>query len=498
MINTAKVLAQAWQRHQAGDLGQAEAMYRQVLDADPRSLEALYLLGMLYLGQGKAAESIPLYQRLLQLKPDSAEVHNNLGVAYAIQGRLTEAMAHYGEAVRLKPDHAEALNNLGMIHGAQGDWDQAIASYRRALALKPRYPEALNNLGIALFQKQQLDEAGRCFQEALALWPEFADAHNNLGNTLLAQGKPTEASQCYRQALQLRPNDAKTHSNLGIVCTQLQQWEEAAACWQRSLSISPDDPQTLCNLARSWVLQGCFDEALSCYRRLLTLRPEDVEVRLLIEALSNAPPPERVPADFVTNLFNSYAASFDRDLLERLGYRGPDLLKSALGPAPAARSLVVLDLGCGTGLCGLQFRDWAKDLIGVDLSPKMLAVARQRGIYDELLESDLLAAVQQSESRFDLVVAGDVFVYLGDLGPLFAGIHRALRPGGRLAFTVEHLEGTGYRLLPTLRFAHSRDYLQQLATRTQLQPVIMNEAVLRTEQGQDAPGLVVVLSRPRE
>jgi predicted TPR repeat methyltransferase len=182
--------------------------------------------------------------------------------------------------------------------------------------------------------------------------------------------------------------------------------------------------------------------------------------------------------------------------VERLGYCSPALLRAALAPPPAPRSLAVLDLGCGTGLCGAQFRDWAERLVGVDLSRGMLAQAHAKGVYDELILGDLLEPLRAGAGKFDLVLASDVVLYLGDLQPLLAAVYAALRAGGRFAFTVDVLEGADYRLLPFGHYAHARGYLQRAAAAAGLHEVSASPAVFPREGGPNAAGLVVVLARP--
>jgi predicted TPR repeat methyltransferase len=422
----------------------------------------------------------------------TAEALNDEGVALMNQGRLDEALDRWREALRLK-ETAEVHNNLGYLHAARGEWDQALASYRRALELKPAFADALNNLGIACFQKGQLDDAARCFRQAIEQRPDFAQAHNNLGNALLALGKPQEAADCYLQVLGLRPGDSAAYYSLGVACAALQQWREAAACWRRSLEGDPTNLNTQRQLGDALNIQGNYPEALLSYQHVLAQRPDDVEARYLVEALRGDAPPTRAPADYVATLFDSYAPHFDQTLVGRLNYRGPEMLQAALELPTQARSLDVLDLGCGTGLCGMRFREWAATLIGVDLSPNMLAKARERGVYDELILGDLLTVLQENEGRFDLILAGDVFVYLGELGPIFEAVKLALRPGGRFAFTVELCDGPGYQLLSTVRFAHSVGYLQNLAKRWQMEELCLREVILRSEFGRNLAGLVVVL-----
>ncbi len=428
MKTSADAMTRAVQHQEAGNLSQAEALYRQVLDAQPHEHNARYRLAVVCQLQGRTAEAIFLYQQLLQIKPDSAQVQNNLAMAYASQGQFAEALACCREAVRLRPDCAEFFNNLGTIHNARGELDPARDAFRQAVALKPQYPAA---------------------------W-----------------------------------------MNLSLVYVSQQRWQEAAACFQKVLVYEPNHPAALGALGDIFYFHlGKLGEALRCYRQLLVLWPDNAKARLFVDALSGVTQRAQVPADFILAEYESLAGQWDEKVRQR-GDRSPQWLRAALEPAPPPRSLTVLDLGCGTGLCGLQFREWAAALIGVDLSPKMLDKARARGIYDELILSDVVAAVRARPGAFDLIVAADVLLYLGELGPLFDAAYQALRPGGRFAFTVDLLEGAGdYRLTPWVHFAHSRSYLQQSAAKAHLEEVYVKDVVFPRNDGKEAAGLVIALAR---
>ena len=498
MDSIAEAMSLGWQHQQAGNLDQAEALYRQVLNAEPQDANGLYRLAVVCQLQGRAAEAILLYQQLLTIKADFAKVHNNLGLAYASQDRPAEALAHYQQALRLKPDFAETFNNLGNLQTSLGNWDQARSAYDEALALKPAYPAAWNNLGRAHLHQKRWDEAVRCFQEALALQPHNAIVLNQLGNALFEQGKLEEAGGHFREAVRVQPDHAEAHYNVARVCRLQQRWEEAVVWLQQSLRYNANSALAYgalgdiyyCHLAK-------YPEALRCYQQVLALSPNDAKARLLVEALGGESRLARVPNDYVTAVYEPLANNFD-EMVERRGDRSPEWLKSALGSAPAPASLVVLDLGCGTGLCGLQFRAWAKTLIGVDLSANMLAKARARGIYDKLILSDLLPALQDREGIFDLIVASDVLLYVGDLGPVFKAVQRALRPGGRFAFTVDLVEGTDFHLTRWIHFAHSRRYLQRLTVETSMHELCTQQVVFPREAGHQAVGLVVVLARSQD
>jgi predicted TPR repeat methyltransferase len=296
--------------------------------------------------------------------------------------------------------------------------------------------------------------------------------------------------------LRQRPDDAEAHSNLAVASWALEQWDTAIACWRRSLEINPNDARTHRNFGSALVQHHRPAEALPHFRQVLAVHPNDAQTRVMVDVLGGTASWTQVPADYVVSVFDRYAASYDQHLGENLGYRGPALLQAALGAPPERRCLDVLDLGCGTGLCGAAFHGWARTLVGVDLSAPMLAKARARGIYDRLIQSDLLPALADARESFDLVLAGDVLVYLGELAPLFTAVRQALRPGGRFAFTVELAEGTGYRVLPTIRFTHSRAYIQELAARTRMREISIQDTVLRLEQKQEVAALVTVLGAP--
>ncbi len=207
--------------------------------------------------------------------------------------------------------------------------------------------------------------------------------------------------------------------------------------------------------------------------------------------------PAALPPAYVARLFDDYASRFDKHLIKNLGYRAPALIADALSAvAPGRRFASALDLGCGTGLMGEALRDRVDHLTGVDLSAAMIAKARERGIYDELMVGDAAArSMREPPSAFDLIVAADALVYVGDLAPLFAAVAMALTADGLFAFSVETCEGDGFRLEPTMRFAHSRAYVETTAREVGLQPLLVRSASTRREAGADAPGLICVFER---
>jgi predicted TPR repeat methyltransferase len=182
--------------------------------------------------------------------------------------------------------------------------------------------------------------------------------------------------------------------------------------------------------------------------------------------------------------------------VDKLQYRTPEYLHDALTRVISADkgSLTILDLGCGTGLCAPFLRPWAKRLIGVDLSAKMIEKARHRKLYDELIVDDMLVSMKNSTNRFDLICAADVMVYVGDLDAVFRAAKASLGTTGWFAFSTEHLDGEENYLLRTSgRYAHSPRYIRDLAARHGLAVMNLETQVIRMEADQPITGDIFIL-----
>jgi predicted TPR repeat methyltransferase len=240
------------------------------------------------------------------------------------------------------------------------------------------------------------------------------------------------------------------------------------------------------------------DEAIASYRKALEF--DDVanpdRVRYVLASLGSEAVPDASPLEYVRDLFDKYARRFEDHLVRQLRYRVPELLAAQLQPLLPARPIDVLDLGCGTGLCGVLLKPLARSLTGLDVSENMLEEARAKDIYDTLVAGEIGAYLAQQNASFDLIVAADVFIYIGDLAPVFKGAHEALRPGGLFAFSTEISEGAERRLLGSLRFSHSAAYVQRLAAQTGWHVESVTQQVVREEDRQGVAGQLAVLRRP--
>lgn len=263
--------------------------------------------------------------------------------------------------------------------------------------------------------------------------------------------------------------------------------------------------------AEGWIQRGELahilgrrEDARASYERYLSLSPGDAEVAHLLMALRDEAPPSRASDACVTQLYARFASFYDTSMRDDLGYDAPERLSRALGralgdPSSSSRSRAVLDLGCGTGLSGERLRAMSGRLVGIDLSPEMLAKARARGVYDDLEVAEITAWLEheaaEGASRFDVIVACDSLIYFGDLRAVLVPAARRLAVGGLLAFTVERGEDSPFRLTDSGRYEHHRDHLTEAAAEAGLAVVEVEEIVPRYEYGEPVAGLLAVLRR---
>jgi predicted TPR repeat methyltransferase len=200
---------------------------------------------------------------------------------------------------------------------------------------------------------------------------------------------------------------------------------------------------------------------------------------------------------YVRRLFDQHAPDFDRALVERLHYHGPELLLAAVRALSPQRFGTALDLGCGTGLAGAAFRPLCDRLTGVDISSGMIEQARAKGVYERLEVAELLAFLAaETAAQYQLAVAADVFVYCSDLVPIAGAVARVLAPGGLFAFTVESDDRPGVHLQGSLRYAHGIDHVRDALNAAGLELKVLEAASTRTEKGMPVSGLLAVASSP--
>jgi len=347
--------------------------------------------------------------------------------------------------------------------------------------MSPSDLDALFAEASALYDRNELNAAEEGFERVLAADSAHIQARYKLGNVLKEQGRLDEATAQYGKLLGRDPRHAETLNNLGAIYQQLELPGAAETFYWQAIHYKPELAPPYINLGRILQQQERFKEAALLYRKALQLGLDADLFGHLQAALSGGGDGSgRAPPGYVRETFDAFAAGFERRVVGDLGYRVPELL-AALVRSHGRAGLDVLDLGCGTGLAGVALGSLARSLAGVDLSPRMLEEAARKGCYTALHEADVGQWLAQAgPASFDLVVAADVFIYIGDLQGIFQEARRVLRPGGLLAFSVEVCDQGEFQLQPTGRYAQSRAYVQGLAVSHGLKLLARETASVRS------------------
>jgi len=414
------------------------------------------------LEMGRLRQAEHICRQILERSPRTSEACNILGMVYQEQGRIDDAIILLQQAVALDAANANAFFNLGNVLGLKGDFAPAAAAFRKGLSLAPRTANARSYLGLALARLGKIDEAIDSLKRATELDPYYGDAWFNLGDIYYCQGRLQEAVDTYKRCIHFIPDFTEAHFNLSIALHDLKLIPEAVKSLQRTIALDPNHASAL----------------------------------HMLSALTGESP-DRTPQQAVTKLFDQYADRFDTDLVNRLQYIIPEHLRRLLADAapPGLRLSKVMDLGCGTGLSGQAFRDIADYLAGIDVSSKMLEQARTKKIYDDLFMGDLCEQLQQLPDLFDMFIAADVMVYIGNLEPLFVAVSNRAQPGAYFAFSIESQQEHDFTLQSTGRYAHAAAYIAKLAAAHDFTISGVAQTGIRKEGDAWIPGEIYLLQK---
>ena len=317
-----------------------------------------------------------------------------------------------------------------------------------------------------------------------------------LVRALIAVDDIASALDLARETAITNPQAAIAAACLGEASLATGTLATAIGEFQRALRLDPLLTQARILLGSAWLAAGEAEKALEAFD---AIAQEDASTELAVkiaEAQTMRARPRSDPR-YVRHLFDEFSADYDARMLGQLAYSAPSILKQLaeiLGIV-GQKKYAILDLGCGTGLAGAAFKDIAARLDGIDLSPAMIKKARARGIYDALDVSDLETALAAEEQHFDLILAADTLVYLGNLRSVLAGAAKRLSAGGTFLFTVEKSETADFELGPKRRWRHSESYLRNEASRAGLDIVGLLACHPRSEAGVPVEGLAVALQK---
>lgn len=389
-------------------------------------------------------------------------------------GDLDIAASAFMILARRRPEVARHWTNLAIVEGQRGDAIAARIAFLKAILVDPRSAAGLRDLGAAL---APVEEAG-------------------ILSTLL------------RRLLCVEPFDPAARMTLVSVLFRNREWERTAREGRRALLLDPAEPDAAFFLGYAVQATGGLESSARWLRRSLVLDPIDrrgAARDLARQGASSAT--QAIKPGFVAELFDRYAdAGFERHLTHRLGYVGPTELGRLLQeyiaerwPKRAMWAERAVDLGCGTGLAGDVLRPHCRELIGVDLSPRMVEAARARGIYDRVEAAEIVEWLSRDGASAGLVIAADVTTYIGDLVPLFTSAAARLTSDGVFALTVvedvERRHPDGFGLSETGTYRHRRKYVEEVARQAGFEVSKVEAGAMRTEGKQPLPTLFYVFAK---
>lgn len=517
--------------HQSGQFEEAEQGYLALLHHDPEDVGVLHLLGVLYTETGEIDAAQEYFTKALKIDSENFNIQLHLANILKIKKQYDRASWILKKIIEKHPTFSAAFNNLGTIYFAQEKWEDAAKAYEWAIKLQSNYIDAYYNLGLTYNKLNRKTDVKQIYEAILELAPGHVGAHFqlacllmeaddyasamshlafllekhafhvetkiNLANCLLKLGRVTEAKSHYLEALSLSPKDARLFFNLGVIEAQLGRIRSAMDYYLQALKIHPDFFDAHYNLGVLSLRTKGPEVALNHFREALRIEPNHAIVQHLINVLTPDKNLSTLPTDFVSSLFDSYADHYDIHLTEILHYQLPqrffELMQELSGQV--YKEWHILDLGCGTGLCGKYFKTETNKIVGVDLSQKMLDVAALKHVYDELVLADVSAFLQNQHDLYNLIIAGDVLGYIGELTHLFLHINQALKEKGWFVFSAEKCEEKGFHVTAFGRFVYSQSYLDQMLLQKCFHIIHYEITTLRVENNEPVQGHVYVAQK---
>jgi len=470
-----------------------DALFRQgVAPAD-----ALRRFGLTHWAAGAPRPASQAFAVAAALAPESAALWLDLAFTLHRTGDPAEARSAFERALALDPSPARGWIGLALAANQLGDKRGAERAFSTALRSDPRNADAAFGVGLLCFEQRRYAEAAKYWRAVIALGRGNAAVYGGLGQALFFVGDfagAAEALAIHVAAGDVDDRMARRFALARFLATIIaDDVEPAFAAYRDAAGAHAEDAEIVTRVALELLAAyGHREAALRLVRARAAAVRGDPTQRYLFD-IASGEKFDRAPRDYVVEHFNRFAETFDKQLVDVLGYDVPAKLTQLVESTGKALPCAV-DLGCGTGLAGPLLKPGRTRLVGVDLAPRMLAKAAERGVYDALVEAELVSFLETTSERFDLVFAADVVIYLGDLSGLVAGAARATKPGGLVAFNVETTWDAPYCVLPSGRFAHDVSALRSLAA-PWFELKKAEPAVLRFEASARVHGSLVVIER---
>ena len=452
-------------------------------------------MGSCYVSQKNLTLAAESYEKALSYEPELYDARYHYAMLSIQEGNFDTAKTQLELILKKQPNHIPSTNLMGQIYLQQGEAEKAIAQFDKLIQHEAADGDTFHDLGQAFLLNHQPEDAVISLEQAIVLESKTDDCNHLLGNAFIMQGDYEKALNYFLRQIELAPMP-ESYYNIGVLLMYQERNKEAIEYLKQAAELDPTYLPTHLNLGSIYLKLNRMNDAIAQYKKANELKPDDPEIKHILNALNQEQTPDAAPKEYLQHLFDQYATYYDQHLTQHLKYDVPKKLFDAIDLELSGKDqLTILDLGCGTGLCAPYFRLIAEKLIGVDISEQMVATAKQKELYDELLVDDIHDAISKF-NNIDIVIAADVFTYIGKLDDLFKKIHSVLNESGLFAFSVEKTNTEPYELHQSIRYAHSRAYLEKVIQDAGFDIVNFDNLILREQKKKPVEGYLIVLSLP--
>lgn len=511
---------------QLGQFSESLTHFQAGLKLTPHSLSLQSNLATCYKRLGQTKRAIKQYQDILKHHPAQCVTLNNLATIYIKEQAYDQAAMLLLKALSLQPNYADAYFNLSLCNLPLYQ-KRYCALLIKAVSLNHhRAPQAL-----ALYYEQnnELDKAKQYYQKSLSIIKDHALSHHGLARVLLALGEDEKAIEHFISAQKIDPTIPHLMENIatyyhvkGMHVNAIEYWSKAPRTAENTLDIQynigvsyhyanrhqealeyfmsildkdPNHRNAHMNIAAIALQNNHPKQAISHYEQALKQDPDNPEIGFILSALKqNTASIDEAPSAYVANLFDQYARHYNTHLMDMLRYQLPDKITSIIHEQfKPLNNLRILDLGCGTGLLAKSLKPFANHLVGVDLSDNMLLQAKALNLYDELHQQDILNFLD-TETHYDLMIAAELFPYIGDPKALLTKIANRLSKKGICVLSIEYSDNKQlYTLTENARFKHCPNAIQSILTKLGFQVISQEKTTLRQHQNKPVIGVLFTI-----
>lgn len=458
---------------------------------------------------GDKKVALGLYKKVLEKNPQSLMALLNISAIYYEFKKYDKAQLFAQNALDIKKDNFSAMLTLGNVEYAKGNYADALVYYEKMYELNSNSYLAILNIANTSYSLGDFIKAIEYGIMAIKKRPYSTDAYVIVGNSYIELAKTENAVKYLQKAAELSPNSAWVCNSIANLFQKQGNWKQGIHyAWKtfglKNENVVADDHINFGYALYEALEAGHKDLVLKYASGWLKLYNDNSIVKFICSAIVSEKGVSKTDLEYVTHLFDGFASSFD-NILSELDYCVPELIANQLKDCLKTKLFKkrrILDIGCGTGLCVEALRKFFpnEEYYGVDISERMLEVARRKELYIELHQNDVISFLQNDSNIYHAVVAGDVLTYMGDLRELFREVSRVVKFNGYFCFSITKNvhNSNDYFLTPSGRFVHSISYILKLLKYCGFEIVVQQEEFLRHEGQKDIIGYVVLARKAIE